>query len=76
MQPIPEMITKENIEMERKGNPNIHGIINNYFHSMLLLSDSVNVNFSSLLDGDRLGQIPWEINVQVSKDGKPVGDEL
>lgn len=72
MQSIPEMITKKN--EERKENPNIHGIVT-------ITPDATALRFcewslSTLLDGDRLGQIPWEVDVQISKDSKPVGDEL
>lgn len=76
MQPIPEMITEENTKKKRHENPNIHGIINNYFHLMLLLSDFGEWDLPSLLDSDRLGQVPWEVDIQISKNGKPVGDEL
>lgn len=60
---------------KREKTLNIHGIVINYFQ-LCYSQITLPARNWKLLHSHRLGQVPWEVDVQVSKDSEPVGNEL
>ena len=63
---------------EKKKKILIPGIMNNYFYLILyaFLFQTQRAEFRDLLNSNRLSQVSWEVDVQVPKNSKPVGDKL
>jgi len=75
MQPHDPRYKKERKKKKKKKN------LNSWYHEQLLLPNSMRfptqrVELRDLLDCNRLSQVSWEVDVQVPKNSKPVGDKL